>query len=269
MKAIIFPSLTRTKSFFFGLLTLCIAASCLVGCKPDEEDTINSSGNSGGGGGSGTTTGSTHSCGEVDIHNPTLSYGSVQDAEGNSYKTIAIGNQVWMAENLNTSVYRNGDPIENVTDVNEWLHSDTVETGAWCYYNNNGNAFECPYGKLYNYHAIKDDRGVCPVGWHIPSDSEWQQLVASIDPALVLTVMSQESAIAGAALTSAWNPSWWTKPETNSSGFSNIGGGARYSNGFQDFEDKIETPLGNYWSTSEIALFGTGYVLGTQISNVD
>jgi uncharacterized protein (TIGR02145 family) len=176
-----------------------------------------------------------------------------------------------MAENLNTSVYRNGDAIENVTGVNEWLYSDTVETGAWCYYNNNGNAFECPYGKLYNYHAISDARGVCPVGWHIPSDAEWQQLVAFIDPALNLSAYGElpESSIAGAALTSLWDQPYFSSTAANSKGFSNIGGGIRYGFPGQDFEGI--GGVGSYWSNSENLNPSDGtvaYVNGRMISYI-
>lgn len=100
--------------------------------------------------------------------NPT----SVTDNDGNTYNVIQIGNQFWTKENLNVSTYRNGDPILQVTDPYEWQN---LNTGAWCYYANqssNGTT----YGKLYNWHAVNDPRGLAPEGWHIPSDSEWTLL---------------------------------------------------------------------------------------------
>lgn len=94
------------------------------------------------------------------------------DASGNNYELVTIGTQTWMAENLKTVKYRNGDLIENVTDSTAWL---ALTTGAWCNFNNdilNG----LKYGKLYNYQAVKDIRNLAPVGWHIPSDTEWTLL---------------------------------------------------------------------------------------------
>jgi uncharacterized protein (TIGR02145 family) len=86
--------------------------------------------------------------------------------------TIVIGNQQWMSENLEVMTYRNGDVIPYVSDQSTW---DGLTTGAWCYYNNdpaNGPI----YGKLYNWYAVNDSRGLAPTGWHIPTDAEWTAL---------------------------------------------------------------------------------------------
>jgi hypothetical protein len=115
-----------------------------------------------------------HTCSAIGVHNSNLTYGSLTDQEGNVYKTIVIGNQEWMAENLNTSIYRNGEPIENVVDSSQWT---TLSTGIWCYYNYDSQ-FECPYGKLYNWYAVADPRNVCPTGWHVPSDAEFDVLAS-------------------------------------------------------------------------------------------
>lgn len=83
-----------------------------------------------------------------------------------------ICSKVWMSCNLNVDTYRNGDPIPEVTDSTEW---ENLKTGAWCYYNNdpaNGDI----YGKLYNWYAVNDPRGLAPDGWHIPTDAEWTEL---------------------------------------------------------------------------------------------
>ena len=95
------------------------------------------------------------------------------DKDGNTYKTIKIGKQKWMAENLNVSSYRNGDPIPQVQDKDEWAK---LTTGAWCYYENdveNGKI----YGKLYNWYAVNEPRGLAPEGWHISNDDEWGILI--------------------------------------------------------------------------------------------
>ncbi len=87
---------------------------------------------------------------------------------------ITIGNQIWMKKNLNVSRYRNGDIIPEVQDPNVWF---SLTTGAWCYYNNDP-AYGAIYGKLYNWYAVNDPRGLAPQGWRIPSTSNWQTLTA-------------------------------------------------------------------------------------------
>jgi uncharacterized protein (TIGR02145 family) len=87
-------------------------------------------------------------------------------------ETVLIGNQEWTTKNLNVSKYRNGDIIPEVKDPKKWAN---LKTGAWCYYNNepkNGAI----YGKLYNWHAINDPRGLAPEGYHVPSENEWEEL---------------------------------------------------------------------------------------------
>jgi len=102
----------------------------------------------------------------------TAEIGSVKDIDDNIYKTIKIGNQWWMAENLKTDHYSNGDPIPNVQDEDEWGNK---ESGSWCHYDNESK-YEEPYGKLYNWYAVNDPRKLAPEGWHIPSDNEWNEL---------------------------------------------------------------------------------------------
>jgi len=96
----------------------------------------------------------------------------ISDFDGNSYKTVRIGEQEWMAENLKTTSFRNGIPIPNVTGNNEW---EALTTGAYCWYDNNIDNGQ-NYGALYNWFVVNDTRGLCPTGWHIPSYDEWTQL---------------------------------------------------------------------------------------------
>lgn len=98
--------------------------------------------------------------------------GTVTDIDGNTYKIVTIKKQFWMAENLNVDHYRNGDPIPEVQNNDEW---NKLTTGAWCYYKNdpeNGKR----YGKLYNWHSVNDPRGLAPKGWHVPSKEEFETL---------------------------------------------------------------------------------------------
>lgn len=93
---------------------------------------------------------------------------SVTDVDGNLYETVKICNQTWMKSNLNVLHYNNGDLIPQVTNLTQWA---SLTTGAWCYYSNNTNNGPI-YGKLYNWYAINDPRGIAPSGWHIPSENE-------------------------------------------------------------------------------------------------
>jgi uncharacterized protein (TIGR02145 family) len=157
--------------------------------------------------------------GGADYLNPNLTYGSVTDQNGNTYATIVIGTQEWMAENLRTTTYANGDPIPNVTDGIQW---GGLTTGAWAHYENNAS-YENPYGKLYNWYAVADPRNVCPTGWHVPTDAEWT----------VLSDYLGGVSVAGGKMKSI-GTQYWNSPNigaTNESGFSGLPGGYRGDNG--------------------------------------
>jgi uncharacterized protein (TIGR02145 family) len=98
--------------------------------------------------------------------------GTVVDIEGNVYQTVQIGSQVWMSENLRTGFYSNGQPIPNVTNDSLW---NTLQSGAWAHWGNDEN-YENPYGKLYNWYAASDYRGLCPEGWRVPRHDDWKVL---------------------------------------------------------------------------------------------
>jgi uncharacterized protein (TIGR02145 family) len=178
---------------------------------------------------------SQHSCGADSVHNPNLNYGSMTDQQGNVYKTIVIGSQEWMAENLKTTIYRNGNAIANITDNAQW---SGLTTGAWASYNND-NQYDCPYGKLYNWYAVVDPRHVCPTGWHEPTVAEWTTL---------LYYLGGPDVVGGKMKTTGTQ--YWLYPNqdaTNESGFSGLPGGARFGDG--DFYN-----VGYYgvlWSSSE------------------
>jgi len=98
---------------------------------------------------------------------------TVTDIDGNIYKTIKIGEQWWMAENLKVKHYRNGDLIPNVAGPSEWC---SLSKGAWCTYDNK-EEFAHKYGYLYNWFAIEDNRNIAPENWHVPNNEEWQVLI--------------------------------------------------------------------------------------------
>ena len=97
---------------------------------------------------------------------------TVKDIDGNVYEIVTIGDQIWMAENLKVTKYRNGDAIPNVTNDEEWSN---LSTGAYCSYDNNDSNITT-YGLLYNWFSVNDNRNLAPAGWHIPTDEEWKQL---------------------------------------------------------------------------------------------
>jgi uncharacterized protein (TIGR02145 family) len=165
------------------------------------------------------------------LFNPNLTYGTMSDIDGNTYKTIVIGTQTWMAENLRTTKYRNGDAIPtNLTDV-AW---GAATTGAY----DNYTADNTNYGKLYNWYAVSDNRNLCPVGWHVPSDAEWTTLEQYLGGTLD----------AGGKLKST--SSLWYSPNTgatNESGFSGLPGGFRnYDGSYGDVGY-----YGYWWSSTE------------------
>ncbi len=143
--------------------------------------------------------------------------GTVTDVDGNVYKTIKIGEQLWMAENLKVTHYRNGEAIPNIMDNTEWSN---LSTGAYCVYNNDNSQIET-YGLLYNWYTLSDSRNIAPPGWHVPSDEEWTKLENYL------------GSDAGGKLKEP-GTSHWNDPNTgatNSSGFTALPGGYRYHNG--------------------------------------
>ncbi|WP_298222924.1 fibrobacter succinogenes major paralogous domain-containing protein [Flavobacterium sp.] len=129
---------------------------------------------------------------------------------------VRIGNQIWMAKNLNVNKYRNGDPIPQVqqSEAIEW---ETLTTGAWCYWRSGNTITDGRiYGKLYNWYAVNDPRGLAPVGYHIPTEAEWNTLIAFLGGGNV----------AGGKI-KAISPLWRTPNTgaTNSSGFTALPGG--------------------------------------------
>lgn len=160
--------------------------------------------------------------------------------DGYTYSSIVLGNgQEWMAENLRTTVYANGDFIPNETDATQW---STLTTGAWTHYNNESQ-YEYPYGKLYNWFAVADPRNVCPTGWHVPSDAEWSLFINYLDPNADGGWVGNT---AGGKMKSP-GTQYWQSPNqdaTNESGFSGLPGG--WASAFGGFGQ-----LGTWWSSTE------------------
>jgi uncharacterized protein (TIGR02145 family) len=151
------------------------------------------------------------------------------DIDGNNYQTIQIGSQIWTQKNLNVSRYRNGDIIPQVTDPNQWKN---LTTGAWCWYNND-SSLGSVYGKLYNWYALADPRGLAPAGWHVPSDAEWNTLSKFLDSnADTSCVECIQSSIVGGLLKDS-SP-YWNFPNiyiNNNINFNALPAGRRSSDG--------------------------------------
>ncbi len=164
---------------------------------------------------------------------------NITDVDGNTYNTITIGNQTWMAENLRSSKYSDGTGIHLVTSATSW---STGTTPKMCWYNNDLAIYTTnKYGALYNWYAVSPttngNKNLCPSGWHAPTDAEW---------AILINYLGGES-VAGGKMK---NISTWYCPNigaTNESGFSGHPGGYRTSSGTFNF---IGTN-GNWWSSSE------------------
>ncbi|MFZ4707389.1 MAG: FISUMP domain-containing protein [Bacteroidales bacterium] len=155
------------------------------------------------------------------IFNPNLTYGTVTDIDGNVYKTITIGTQTWMAENLRTTRYRNGDSMPNETNVTEW---GSISSGAYCNYNNTSNSDTiATYGRLYNWYSVNESRKIAPAGWHIPSYDEWTTLTNSLGG----------QSVAGCKLIETGTTHWHSPNmgATNESGFTALPGGSRVYTG--------------------------------------
>jgi uncharacterized protein (TIGR02145 family) len=104
----------------------------------------------------------------------------IDERDGKKYTMVVIGDQTWTGENLNVSTFRNGDTIPEIQDIEAWLAAEENQQPAWCYYDNDPSNGK-KYGKLYNWYAVNDPRGLAPEGWHVASEEDWEELVAFID----------------------------------------------------------------------------------------
>jgi len=152
----------------------------------------------------------------------------VTDIDGNEYSSVTIGNQEWMAQNLRVATYRNGDAIPNISNQTNW---DNLTSGAYCWYDND-SSYEEPYGKLYNWYAVDDSRGLCPTDWHGPTEADFEELQDFV------------SESTGGGKMKDIGFTYWNIPNTgatNETGFTGLPGGWRVDS-FIGLGS-----LGNYW----------------------
>jgi uncharacterized protein (TIGR02145 family)/uncharacterized repeat protein (TIGR01451 family) len=162
-------------------------------------------------------------------------YNQIQDLSGNTYSVKKIGDYFWTLSNLNTSHYANGDPIPQVTDPIEWMN---LTTGAWCWYDNDSVNFADKYGKLYNWYALTDPRGLAPQGWHIPTFDEWDNMIQYLGG----------DKVAGGTMkgiSDLWGVG--NVGGSNTSGFTGLPGGMRTTIG----NFYAQSYYGYWWSTTE------------------
>ena len=151
------------------------------------------------------------------VFNPDKSYGKMTDFDGNQYKTIKIGTQTWMAENLRVTHYQNGVAIPNITDNEEWA---ALTTGAYCNYNNTNSLDTiATYGRLYNWYAVADMQNLAPEGWRVPRIADWLELIEYLGGDTIASKHLKET-----------GTTHWEGPaeSDNSSGFTAISNGSRY-----------------------------------------
>ncbi len=149
--------------------------------------------------------------------------------------TVTIGTQAWAIANLNVSTFRNGDTIPEARNNKEWVTAGESGKPAWCYYNNDP-AIGLKYGKLYNWYAVNDLRGLAPEGWVISSDADWGKLA----------YYSGGQEMGGSKMKS---PNGWSDGNsgTNETGFMGLPGGYRVENGtFLNLGS-----IGTWWSSTE------------------
>jgi uncharacterized protein (TIGR02145 family) len=182
----------------------------------------------------------------VPTHPPqtvTFNFVDCTDADSNHYAVVQIGTQVWMAENLKATKYRDASSIPNVSDGTQWI---SLTTGAYCNYNNIPAEGDT-YGRLYNWYAVTDSHNMCPVGWHVPSDSEWT----------ILTDYFGGTSVAGGKMKENCT-TLWSSPNTgatNENGFSALPGGGRHSSDSMFFSVGV---VGCWWPSD---MYGGDYAL--------
>ena len=182
----------------------------------------------------------------------------IKDSDGNVYTSVTIGTQVWMVENLKTTKYSNGDLIGTTAPATLDITSENIPRYQWAYGGNENNVNT--YGRLYTWYAVIDSRNVCPTGWHVPTDAEWTILTDYLTNNGYGYQGSGSDIGKSMAATSGWrvDPTAGNvgndQASNNSSGFTALPGGSRWSNGtFHYIGDdgywftSTELPVGYAW----------------------
>ena len=170
---------------------------------------------------------------------------SISDIVGNIYKTVIIGSQMWMAENLKTTKYNNGSDVPNVTINSSW---SALSTGAYSWYQNNYATYGSVSGAMYNWYAVSAGN-LCPTGWHVPTDAEWCAMEQYVDPTVSCSGVDFRGTDCGGKLKETGTTHWLSPNNgaTNSSGFTALPGGFRWADGvFYDYPY-----IAVFWTSTE------------------
>lgn len=170
--------------------------------------------------------------------NNNLQYSTIEDVDGNSYRTIQLGDQIWMAENLRVKHYRDGTEINLITNNDEWIG---LTSEAYGIYENNYKLFPL-FGCLYNYYSTKSDHELCPAGWHVPTVEDWTEL----------GIFLGGESLAGDKLKEQ-GPAHWgpLNTGTNESGFTALPGGMRSHLGTFYSAGDGTGGAGYWWASTE------------------
>jgi uncharacterized protein (TIGR02145 family) len=159
----------------------------------------------------------------------------IADADGNKYTTVKIGTRIWMAENLKTTRYSNGDLIGSTNPATLDISSESTPKYQWAYDGNESNA--TTYGRLYTWYVVSDSRNVCPTGWHVPADAEWTTLTDYLTDNNYGYGGSGDQIAKSLAATTDWSANETAGnagndlASNNSSGFTALPGGYRFAAG--------------------------------------
>ena len=185
------------------------------------------------------------------LFNPDLTYDSVTDIDGNVYKTIQIGTQTWMAENLGTTRMNDGTYMIPDRENNVW---ETLTAPGYGWYNNDSATYKATYGAYYNWQAVTSGK-LCPSGWHVPSDAEWHTLILKLDVGAQL-ITGVESTSAGDSLKESGTTHWIAGNKgVNSTGFTSLPGGSRLNTGYFFYLGEAAY----FWSSTESLAGGVWY----------
>lgn len=195
----------------------------------------------------GTAYGSEYQLKSVSMFNPNLVYGTTTDIDGNIYKTITIGNQTWLAENLRTTKYRNGEIIGTTTPAGKDISLESTPKYQWPCGGDEANVNI--YGRLYTWYSVVDSRNIAPSGWHVATDAEWVTLLNFVNTNMGYSLTIAKALASGIAWNNYFENGAIGKNRflNNSSGFSAVASGARSNAGV--FYDR--NVYGHYFTSTE------------------
>lgn len=215
----------QSRFIAFNFITISLLLILTISCKKTEKDDVG-----------------------LIKFNPSIKYGNMTDQDGNIYKTVTIGTQTWMAENLKTTRYNDGSVILLVADSLYW---GNMTIPGYCWFNNDATSWKATFGALYNWYTVNMGK-LCPKGWHVPNDAEWATLKTYLGGTSVAGGKLKETGTAN-----------WISPNygaTNESGFTALPGGCR--DGAANF---IFLGVQGYWWSATTG--GMGYGLDYDTSN--